>query len=128
MTLILVKNKTVLDLPSLLRLVLKKIYEPSKTTNQEHELIMQGIVGWKNHLDTARETGFGVVDEENQIALEYIGKILEDDAEGKLERRKELFIKHGIDYKKFYRLPGSWLPEDFVKAQYFHKQLPKDEQ
>ena len=128
MTLVIVKNKTALDLPSLLRLVLKTIYETSKITSQDEDTIMCSMIDWKNHLDFQRESGFGIIDEENQISLEYIGKLLKDNMDGRLDKRKELFIRHGIDYKKFYRLPGSWKPEDFERAKLHHSQLPKEEQ
>lgn len=129
--LIQVKKHKAYDLPTLLRKALKSIYEPETMTTMEFDLMMSSIVDWKNNLDMKRAIGEGMlsaVDEENKIALEYIGGLLKENEEGNLDKRKELYARHGIDYKKAYSLPGSWLPQDFLRARALHKSLPKEEQ
>lgn len=113
-----IKNKPVLNLPSLLRIALKSIYDTKNLTNQEEDFMQKSIVNWQKHLQLQRDIGrFGIVQKENQITLEYIGNLLYQNSMGKMEDRKVTFANHNIDYRKFYRLPEAYKPEDFVKAQ-----------
>ena len=131
MTLVQVKNHKVYDLPTLLRIALKSVFEPENMTTEQYDLMMSSIIDWKNHLNMKSEAGEGMmsaVDEENEYVLQRIGNLLKENEEGKLERRKEHYRIHKIDYKKAYRLPGSWVPQDFARAKELYESLPKGEQ
>ncbi len=117
MTLIQIKNKDVLALPVLFRVALKSIYDKKHLTAKEQTEMEDSIIKWQNHLELRRDIGFTAVDEEHQMALEIIGSLLYEDSEGKLDRRKELFKRHNIDYRKFHRLPEAYKPVDFQRGQ-----------
>lgn len=117
MTLLLVKNKKILDLPAVWRLALKLVYEPENMSLSEQQQMKESIVSWKQHLDLRKEFGFNAVDEENQCRLELIAKLLKDDQEDLLLKRKITFKVHNIDYKKFYRLPEAYTKQDFINGQ-----------
>ena len=62
----------------------------------EIDLMQRSIAFWMKNIN---------ISEENQYRLERIGWILKQDQDGKLERRKSLFIQHNIDYLKFHKMP-----------------------
>lgn len=134
--LIIANNKTVLDFPSMLRIALRYIFEPHNVNSLEMRQLQESIISWQNHINLRKEMSLDtlkgeVADQEyDEICLEYIGGILYDNETGKLERRKGLFRKHNIDWKKFYRLPEAYKKEDFYRAQHIaeeHKRTnPED--
>ena len=123
MSIITIKNKEVLTLPTLLRVALKSIYDKKHLTFTEEKQMHESVVKWKNHLDLRLDLNHGkmfeegTVDSERQIALEIIGSLLHQDASGKLDKRKEMFKSHGINYKKFHRLPEVYDIKDFEKGK-----------
>lgn len=117
MTLIKVKERTVLDIPSLFRAVLKSIYELEKMTVQEHDQMIESIESWTNHIKYRREMGFNAIDEENAFALGMIGTLYKQDQEGKFNNRKIMFKEKNIDYRKYHRLPEAYRPVDFHNGQ-----------
>lgn len=125
MTLIIVKNKQALDIPSLKVYVLKYIYERETMKPDQIRLMMESVTNWKDHLEYKRSIGMSAVDEENQIILEAIGMLLYKDQNGDLDERKEQFKRHGIDYKKFHRLPGAVTNEDLIRGQMALEQARK---
>jgi len=129
MTVIITKYKDALPFPALNRLALKKIYEPEKMTKEEETQLMESIVNWKNHLDLKHDMGmFDTDDREDENMLGLICWNLKRDEDGELDKRKEWFKKHGIDWRKFHRLPEAYQESDFAKAKYYHSLLPKEEQ
>jgi len=128
MTLIQVKNKTVLAIPSLFREVLRSIYELESMTPMEHDTMMYSIEGWTKHLKYKREMGLNAVEEESEVSLMIIMALLKSDTEGQFDLRKAMFKEKGIDYRKFHRLPEAYTAEDFARAKHFHSLLPKEEQ
>ena len=58
--------------------------------------------------------------------LQIIGAELYKDEEGQLDKRKEMFARHGISYKKFYRLPEAYDIKEFAKGQEILEQHKRD--
>lgn len=123
-----VKNYKVLNLPGLIRVVLRIIYEPEKVPSVDYDVLEYSVKQWRKHLDLRKEIGYTAIDEENEINLQCIGKLLLDNRNGVFDKRKEMFKEKGIDWRKFHRLPEAYKPVDFIKAKYEHSLLPKEEQ
>ena len=121
MTLIIMNNEDVLEIPQLLRLALKSIYEKKRFTFNEERQLHKSIIHWADTFKLKKELSpigeLNAVDDEGQMGLEIIAGLIQQDANGEFEARKELFRRHNIDYKKFHRLPESYRPEDFKRAQ-----------
>lgn len=101
MPLIKMNHKYLIGLRKLSRLVLRYIYDNDSVTRKETDNMMRGIMAWdQNRFKT----------EEQEIWLQKLGKLLKDDGEGKLEKRKKLFRDKGIDYRKFHRLREAYKP------------------
>lgn len=132
MTLIIAKNKTVLDFPSMLRIALRYIYEPHNVSAVEVRQMQESIISWQNHINMRKEISLDtlkgeVADQDgDEICLEYIAGILYDNDIGKLEKRKEFFRMHNIDWRKFYRLPEAYKQEDFYRADAIAEKHKKD--
>ncbi len=116
MTLIQVKNRTVLAIPSLFREVLRSIYALESMTPMEHDTMMYSIEGWTKHLKYKKEMGLSAVDEETKVSLMIMMSLIKLDQEGKLDQRKAMFKEKGIDYRKFHRLSEAFTQEDFDKG------------
>lgn len=101
-------RRNVADLPSLLRLALRHIYEPGKMSLSETKLMEQSVVAW------SRKTSITEVEKES---IERIGWMLAKNEEGLFDQRKELFKEKGIDWRKFHRLPEAYTPRDFILGQ-----------
>ena len=99
MTLFKVRNRKVADLPYLLRLVLRFIYEPEKMSLYETELMERSVVSWSNRL---------IKREGEQSIIERIGWMLKKNQEGYFDKRKAMFREHNINWQKFHRLPEAW--------------------
>lgn len=132
MTLIVVKNKTVLDFPSLVRVALRSIYEHGTVSASEIRQMHESIIAWNQHITLRKEMSSDILKNENsdqegeEICLEYVAGILKDNDDGKLEKRKEFFRQHNIDWRKFYRLPEAFSPKDFIRGQAILEQHKKD--
>ena len=91
-----ITKRHVLDLPSLGRLILKNEYCPKQMSRDEVDMMNYSLEMWRKKT---------VVTELEDMQLTMIDKFLDKVNRGKIERRKELFSKHKIDYRKFHRLP-----------------------
>jgi len=94
-----VHNRKVADLPYLLRLVLKHIYEPENMSLAEEELMQKSFINWNNRM---------IKRESDQEILERLAWMLKQNEEGKFDARKAMFKEHNINYKKFHRLAEAW--------------------
>lgn len=93
--LIRIDHKKVADLPTLMRLALRYVYEKKTMKAADISLMERSIIGWsKKVLPTQTE----------KDVLQRIGWMLQKDKEGKFDRRKELFKEKGIDWRKFHKL------------------------
>ncbi len=128
MTLIQVKKREVLDLPSLFRQVLKSVYDLESMTPMEFDQMMDSLEGWTKHHKYKKEIGLSTADVESMVAVKEMLLMIQADRAGKYDRRKAMFKEKGIDYKKFHRLPEAYKAIDFWKAQQEHAKLPKEEQ
>jgi len=121
MTLIIMNTDELLEMPVLLRLALKSIYDKKHLTFTEERQLHKSVISWAKYLKDKKETAavgmLGAVDEERQMGLEIIGGLLQQDNNGEFEARKELFRRHNINYKKFHKLQEAFTPEDFTKGQ-----------
>lgn len=94
MLLIKVKNKTVLDLDSLFRFALESIFAGKTMTPKRRGMMQFSIIWWSKKvflLDIHKHT------------LQRIAWHLDRDNRGGFDRRKDLFIKHKINWRKAYR-------------------------
>ena len=78
------------------RLALKFIYDKENMTFNEESLMQRSIVFWN------KKVNLGFAEKER---LQEIGWLLQRNADGKLEERKETFKRHKVDYLKFHRMP-----------------------
>jgi hypothetical protein len=93
-----IRNNRVADLPYLLRLVLKHIYEPSNMSTAEEELMQSSFINWNSKL---------VLRDGEKEILEKLAWGIKKNQEGFFNERKLKFKEFGIDYKKFHRLAES---------------------
>ena len=130
MTLIIMNNEDLLDIPSLLRLALKKIYDKKHFTFNEDRQLQKTIIAWSDYLCNKKGTNvtglLSATDEESQMGLEIIGGLLQQDENGEFNGRKELFRRHNIDYRKFHRLPEAYKAKDFQEGQYHLREHMKN--
>jgi len=126
-----IKTYHVADLPYLLRLVLRSIYDRDNMPAEDIHLMMHSMIKWNTHLKDKIEQynerfkldGTQTTDEHSALQeyLIRLGWLLQRDADGKFERRKMLFKLHRIDYRKFHRLPEAYTPEGIAAAQEQYK-------
>lgn len=114
MSLIKVKTTTVVDLPKLWRLALKCVYDRDHFTHAESQEMQSGIEVWNQKIELDKLLERERVVESHRLGL--ICLLLVEDEEGKLDKQKWLFKQTGVDYRKFYRLPGANTPEDFARG------------
>lgn len=128
MTLIKVKKYHALDIKSLVRFVLKFIYEPKNMRNEEIDFMWESIKIWKNHFKYKIEIGLSQIDKEQQIVLLRLLQLLDDNFKGKLEGRKELVRKHKLDYRRLacHRLPEAYTHKELVQAAAMKKEYDKN--
>lgn len=106
MTVIKVNTKYVPSLPELTRMVLEWIYEPKTTITDEY--IYRSYMAWANKI---------YMTEVEEYILVRIGKMIDRHGRGGFERRKKLFREHGIDWRRFHKLPEAQLSrKEWVKA------------
>ena len=122
MTLILINKDDILEMPQLLRLALKSIYEKKRFTFNEERQLHKTVLHWYDYLKNAKEISpinkLNAVDEECEMGLMIIASLLKQDELGEFDQRKDLFKRHNIDYKKFHRLPEAYTAKDFKEAQH----------
>lgn len=98
--LIKIRSRKAASLPYLLRLVLKHIYEPENFSLAEEDLMQHSFVNWINKVNLS---------EDERWILERLGWMVQKNMDGGYDKRKASFKQHGIDYKKFHRLPEAYL-------------------
>jgi hypothetical protein len=111
MPLIIVKTSDVASLPLLYRLVLRFIYERHAMRIEDIHLMMHSMIAWPKKSD---------ITEEELFLVQSYATMLKRDEEGKLDRRKRLFKEHGIDWKKFHKLPEVKREPKFFKDPYLN--------
>ena len=84
MTLIQIKKRKALAIPSLFRQALKSIYDLENMTSMEHEQMMESLEGWTKHIKLKRQMGFTTIDEDNNQALIIILSLIQQDQAGTL--------------------------------------------
>lgn len=142
MTLIIVRNKKVLTIAHLWRSVLKYIFDEKNMSSADIREMQESIVNWKSAIDIENEKmhqaqladirrfGKPLVDShqysEQEFQLQAMGKMLVENEQGLMDKRKEFMKRHGVDYRKYYRLPEAYKPEDFIRAQKDLEQTMKD--
>lgn len=95
--LIKVKNKEVADIPSLIRLTFRYVYEKDKMKAVEITLMEESIVSWMHN---------PLITDQQLYALQNIGKMLVKERSGGFKKRIDLFKKHKIDWRKAHRQAG----------------------
>lgn len=116
-----------------MREVLCSIYEPESMTAEDVYIMKNSICDWENAIGLEKEKlakvqaadirvfGRVIITEhkyyEEELALQAAAKMISDNESGALDDRKALFKEHGIDWKKFHRLPDAYAPKDFHKGQ-----------
>ena len=91
-----IRNKKVAGLPYLMRLVLKAVYEPENMSLEEETMMQHSLISWANK---------AIKYEGEQQIIDNMGWMLKKNEEGFFDKRKASFKEHGIDYKKFHRVP-----------------------
>lgn len=131
--LIQVKNYKVLDIEPLFRFVLRYIYDQENMTAAEVGMMQHSIIYWKKAIDLENEKAAKIIEHnlkmpggavethhkysEHEKCLQYMGELLWQAENGDLDNRKRSFIEHGIDYRKFHRLPEAYTAEGLAKAK-----------
>lgn len=132
--LIFINTKEMIPLPQLFRLALKFIYDNKSIKYGDEARLKSSVVNWYDKIQEAKKRTadkYGIIPEmenieigkkgtpvdEAEYYLQIIGSLLKKNEEGKFEPQKALFREHGIDYRKYYRLPEAYSIQDFVKAK-----------
>ena len=130
----LIQSKDRAPLYELFRLVLKYVYDYEHLSDQDENRMKNSIQNWfvwvqeekRRRIDKygpganleGTPVGLkGTYLDEVEFAIQGYAWLLRENDKGRLEARKSQFKKHGIDYRKFYRLPEAYNPGDFVKAR-----------
>lgn len=92
--LIKIKDRKVADIPSLIRLVLRYVYEKKTMRADEINLMEKSIAGWSKK---------ALITEPELYLLQRMGWMLKKNQEGKFDRRKMLFEKHKINWRRFHK-------------------------
>jgi hypothetical protein len=78
---------------------------------EDIHLMMHSMIAWPKKSD---------ITEEELFLVQSYATMLKRDEEGKLDRRKRLFKEHGIDWKKFHKLPEVKREPKFFKDPYLN--------
>jgi len=106
--LIKVKKYQVMTLPGLMRLVLRKVYEPWSLSSDDIDKLEYNVVQWsKKAVKTPWE-------EETIMGISWM---LVKDEEGRFDKRKKQFKDLGIDWRKFHRLPEAFTVKDLLHGK-----------
>lgn len=129
-------SNNLVPLAHLLRMVLKFIYDFDHMPREDREKIQPAILDWEKHLHEKKgkralrcKTDIHdplLGDEPELEELKKLCWLLVENEKGKFDHRKRLFKLHNIDYRKFYKLPESYVPEDLVKAQWYLDKAKKE--
>ncbi len=126
MTLIKVKQRSVLDIPSLFRRVLQSVYDLESMTGDEFDQMMNSLENWTKHHKYRREMGLNTADVESIVAIKEMLLMLKANREGKYDQRKASFKEKGIDYLKFHRCAEAFTAKDFYDGQQALSQHKRD--
>jgi len=118
MTLIRVKgeatNDEMISLEHLHRLVLKSIFDEQHMRKSDWHLLEDAFEKWNDYL--TGQIIQSAIGEEQKIQLGLYALQCRMNTEGKYDKRKETFKRHGVDYLKFYKMnPPS--EEDKLRAE-----------
>lgn len=143
MTLVVVKSKKVLSISHLWLAVLKFVYDQANMSALEVREMQESIINWANAIEFEKEKlaqiqaadirlfGRKITSEhkysEEEYQLELMAKLLKENESGELDGRKATFKEHGIDYKKFHRVPGAVTQEDMEKGKKLLKESNRRE-
>lgn len=129
MSLINIKPSKAADIPYLIRLVLKFVFNENEMSLDEINLMKYSIVWWKEEVDRQKAKKidkFNILPGDEitepdpvELWLMKFGSILQKKANKDpiLMRRIALFKEHNIDYRKVYKLPGAFTKETLEDAQ-----------
>lgn len=142
MTLIVRGTTDQVPIPVLLRLVLQFIYDINQMSYSKEIQMKNSIVNWNKWVqeeknkeldkygitaDTFIPVGKkGTIVDEVEFQLQSMAWMLHRNELGGFDKRKAMFKEHRINYRKFYKLPESYLPSDFKKAQEHLKKAMED--
>lgn len=112
-----IKNRNVLDLPSVFLRTLQFTYEPEKLTHEQIKEMFNSISAWINHAQSSYY--------ERQF-LRKVVNWLERNDRGEFEARKRLYKEKGIDWRKKHRIPMAYDEKDVLASklamdEYFKK-------
>lgn len=117
MTLIISKTLDVMPMTDLMYTALEYVYEKDRMPVQKIRWMMDSVVAWTKLLAHREPEELTAIQKEYLHTLQDVAKLLQSDEEGKLEKRKRQFRRHGISWRKFHRLPGAVTAEDKAKAE-----------
>lgn len=133
MSLIVIANKKVLSISALWELVLKSIFDTENFTFAEESSMQTSIVNWKSAIEIEDEKlakyqaediirfGKSTIDDhkytEHKLQIQTMAKMIDDNNKGGLEEKKMFFKRHGICYRKYFRLPNAHTNEDYINGQ-----------
>lgn len=133
MTRIQINTAGKLPMEDLWKLTLKYCFDKKNTTSVEEEKMRESCYLWHNYIQrfkAERISKYGDEFDPRPVGTKgtyideiefYLGIICfhieaEDNEKPWLVQRKATYKEHGIDYKKAYKLSGSWTKLDFVNA------------
>ncbi len=124
-----------MPMEQLWRLALKYCFDRSNVSYMEEQKMRESCFLWHNYIEQFKETSknrfkIDLAEDSRPIGTKgtyideiefYLGIICyhvegSDNQRPWILRRRITYIEHGIDYKKAYKLAGSWTKEDFVRA------------
>lgn len=110
-----VRMRRVEALPVLWRMVLRFVYDRAHMPVAECRRMERALRTWRDKVELDLTMGQLLRREAEPLAM--MARMLVEDEQGKFEERKRLFKEHGIDYRKFYRLPEAYTAADRARAQ-----------
>ena len=139
-------NKPLPPIPDLIKLTLKVIYDKKRCTDQDKrdvnvfiERYYECIVRAKDTLrkkygapyvdSDTRPVGMkGTVIDETEFWIMWCSQRLVQDEQntGEVARNKLNILRHNLDYRKIYQLPGSVTAKDMARAMYYLKKAQEE--
>ncbi len=110
-----IRRVPVVPLPQVRRMALKFIYEIQRCTRDEVTALTMALKVWDEKLRL--DTELNRVLPAEQEDFKHIVDLLQMNERGELEQRKKTFRFHGIDYRKYHRLPEAYTAADFARGQ-----------
>lgn len=133
MTHISINTSNKLPMEELWRLTLRFCFDKNTVKWSEEKQMRESCFLWHKYIEEWKENRlrkYGVEFDPRPIGTKgtyideiefYLGIICmhieaDDNERSWMMKRKVTYKEHGIDYKKAYKILGSWTKEDFVKA------------